>query len=191
MEAGRGAGKAVLLVVDAQVGVMRSLWDSPRIIENLSCAVDRARASGIRVIWVLHSADHLPKGSPEWQLVPRLAPVEGETVIDKLYNSAFEETELEKELARFGACHIFLGGAATNWCIRATAYGALDRGYDLTLIADAHTTANMETESGATIQAESIVDELNIVMSWLSYPDRKCAATTAVDVDFAEPSDEQ
>lgn len=81
--------------------------------------------------------------------------------------------------------HIVLAGAATNWCIRATAYGALDRGYDLTLIEDARTTADMESESGATILAEGIIQELNIVMAWLSYPDRKCATATAAKVEFS------
>ena len=56
----------------------------------------------------------------------------------------FEPTKLEEELALLGATHITLAGAMTNWCIRATAYGALERGYDLTLVKDAHTTANVD-----------------------------------------------
>jgi nicotinamidase-related amidase len=185
----RSGDKGVLLVVDAQVGVMRELWDSPRIIENLSRAVERARASDVPVIWVRHSARDLPHGSPEWQLVPELTPAEREPVVDKRYNSAFEETTLEQELARLGATRIVLAGAATNWCIRATAYGALDRGYDLTLVEDAHTTADVESQDGTRIPAESIIQELNTVMAWLSYPDRKNTIAVAAEVDFPSSGD--
>jgi hypothetical protein len=67
----------------------------------------------------------------------------------------------------------------------ATAYGALDRGYDLTLVTDAHTTKSMTLDDGFTIVAESVVRELNAVMTWLSYPGRKCGAAKADEVSFA------
>lgn len=91
-------------------------------------------------------------------------------MIDKRFNSAFEQTALEGDLARIGATHIVLAGAATNWCIRATAYGALERGYDLTLVKDAHTTGTIALEDGTRIDAANIVEELNIAMTWVTYP---------------------
>jgi hypothetical protein len=69
--------------------------------------------------------------------------------------------------------------------IRATAYGALDRGYDLTLIKDAHTTETMELPDGTRIEAARIVDELNIAMKWLSYPGRVNSTAKAGEVDFS------
>jgi nicotinamidase-related amidase len=108
-------------------------------------------------------------------------------VIHKQFNSSFEQTALEEELARLGASHIALAGAATNWCIRATAYGALDRGYDLTLIKDAHTTGAMEFDDGMRIEAESIVRDLNVAMTWLSYPGRANRVATAGEIDFTAP----
>lgn len=181
----REGNKGVLLVVDVQVGVMSEAWDAPRIIENLTHAVERARAHGVPVIWVQHSDQNLPYGSPEWQLVPELVPAEGEPLIHKQFNSAFEQTPLEQELANLGATHIALAGAATNWCIRATAYGALDRGYDLTLIKDAHTTGTIELENGTRIEAANMIHELNIAMTWVSYPGRTSSTATADEVDFA------
>jgi len=176
-------GRSALLVVDVQVGVMSQLWDSTRTIGTVSQAVERARLQGIPIVWILHTAEHLPKGSDEWQLVPKLVPAEGEPILDKVYNSAFAETELQSELERLGITHILLCGAATNWCIRATAYGALDRGYDLTLISDAHTTADMEDEGGSSIPAKGIIEELNIVMEWVSYPDCRSTAAPLDKVD--------
>ena len=105
-----------------------------RIIKNVWRAVERARAQGVPVIWMQHSGEELVCGSPQWQWVPELAPAQGEPLVHKRFNSAFEQTALEEELARLGATHIALPGAAANWCIRATAFGALERGYYLTLI---------------------------------------------------------
>jgi nicotinamidase-related amidase len=181
----RKGNKGVLLIVDTQVGVMSESWEAPRIIKNLARAVERARALGVPVIWVQHSDQELSYGSPEWQLVPELVPLGGESLIDKKFNSAFEQTLLEQELANLGVTHIVLAGAATNWCIRATAYGALDRGYDMTLIKDAHTTGTMELEDGTKIEAANIIYELNAVMTWVSYPGRTSSTATVDEIDFA------
>lgn len=78
-----------------------------------------------------------------------------------------------------------MAGAATNWCIRATAYGALDRGDDLTLIKDAHTTGTIEFDDGTRIEAADIIFELNIAMKWLSYPGRTNSTASAGAIDFA------
>ena len=183
----REGNKGVLLVVDVQVGVMRESWDAARVIKNLARAVERARARNVPVIWIQHSDKDLAYGSPEWQWVPEMTPAKGETLIHKEFNSSFEQTALDEELARIGATHIALAGAATNWCIRATAYGALDRGYDLTLIKDAHTTGTMELDDGVKIEAASVIHDLNIAMSWLSYPGRTNGTATAEAIDFATP----
>ena len=139
------------------------------------------------VVWVQHSDEELPYGSPQWQWVPELVPAEGELLIHKKFNSSFEQTELEEELAKLGATHVALAGAATNWCIRATAYGALDLGYDLTLIEDAHTTVTMDLDNGTKIEASNVVDELNVCMTWVSYPGRTNGTATAEQVDFTIP----
>lgn len=181
----RDGRKGVLVVVDVQVGVMRDGWDRERIIANVAQAVERARARAVPVIWVQHESDELPHGSPAWQWVPELVPRSDERRIYKRYPSSFEETALEDELAALGASHITLAGAQTNWCIRATAYGALDRGYDLTLVKDAHTTDRIELSDGGAIEASTIVRELNIAMTWLSYPGRTNGTAPAAEIDFA------
>lgn len=185
----RAGNKTVLLVVDVQAGVVSEAWDAPRIVGNVARAVERAREQGAPVIWVQHSDEELVYGSEAWQWAPELAPAPGEPVIHKQFNSSFEQTTLEEELARLGATRIALAGAATNWCIRATAYGALDRGYDLTLLKDAHTTGAMEFDDGMRIEAESIVRDLNVAMAWLSYPGRANSVATAEEVDFSASSD--
>jgi len=181
----REGNKAVLIVVDVQVGVMSEAWEANRIVGNVARTVDRARSQGVPVIWVQHSDKDLAHGSPEWQWVPELTPHDGEPLIHKHYESSFEQTALEEELAKAGATHIALAGASTNWCIRATAYGALERGYDLTLISNAHTTRTMELEGGAKVEATSVITDLNVAMTWLSYPGRRNGTAKAEEVDFS------
>jgi nicotinamidase-related amidase len=183
----REGNKGILLVVDVQVGVVAEAWDAPRIVKNVARTVERARAQGVPVIWVQHADEELVAGSPEWQWAPELIPAEGEPRIHKQFNSSFEQTDLEDHLAGLAATHVVLAGAATNWCIRATAYGALDRGYDVTLIKDAHTTGPIEFATGRRIEAADIIDELNVAMTWLSYPGRRNATASAEEVDFASP----
>jgi nicotinamidase-related amidase len=177
--------QAALVVVDVQVGVMADAWEAPRVIANVARTVERARAQGVPVIWVQHESDELPRDSAMWQLVAQLRPREDEARVHKKYESSFEQTKLEGELARVGASRIVLAGAQTNWCIRATAYGALDRGYDLTLLKDAHTTRDIDFADGSKVAAESIVKDLNVAMTWVSYPGRKSTTATTEDVDFA------
>jgi nicotinamidase-related amidase len=181
----REGKQGVLVVVDVQVGVMAEAWDADRVVANVALAVERARAADVPVLWVQHAGDDLTPGTPEWQLAPQLSVGEGEPVIGKDHNSSFEQTTLDDELARLGATHIALAGAATNWCIRATAYGALERGYDLTLIKDAHTTDQLDLGDGVVVDAPTVINDLNTVMTWISYPGRSTTVATAADVDFA------
>ena len=182
----RSGSRSALLVVDVQVGVVVQAWDRDRIIGNVSLAVRKARDAGVPVVWVQHHDEELERESPAWQWVPELEPLPGELRIHKSYNSAFESTELLSELDRLGVGRIFLAGAATNWCIRATAYGALDRGFDITLISDAHTTQDMELAPGRVVEARSIVDDLNVAMRWLAYPGRSNAAVPVAEATFAQ-----
>ena len=138
-----------------------------------------------RKIWVQHGDEEMPCGSAHRQWVPALQPAADEALIHKTFNSSFEETSLDKVLAGLGVSHLVLAGASSNWCIRATAYAALERGYDLTLVADAHSTGHMDPEDGRRIEAETVVRELNIAMTWLSYPGRKNAAVPLERLSFA------
>jgi nicotinamidase-related amidase len=180
----REGSRAVLLVVDVQAGVMKDAWDASRVTANVARAVQRARAQGVPLLWVQHEDSDMPYDSPQWQWVPELVPAAGETRLYKKYNSCFERTPLEQELARLGATQIVLAGAATNWCIRATAYAALERGYDLTLVEDAHTTKSMDRGNGTSIAAEGMIDDLNVAMTWLEYPGRVNRTAKAGELDF-------
>lgn len=180
----REGQRSVLLVVDVQVGVMKDAWQAQRVVGKVARLVERAREQGAPVLWVQHADEQLVRYSEAWQWVPELVPAPGEARIHKAHNSSFERTALDAELARLGATHIVLAGAASNWCIRATAYAALERGYDLTLVGDAHTTETMVLDGGQRVEAAGIVQDLNLAMTWLSYPGRRNATVDSDAVVF-------
>lgn len=175
----------VLVIVDMQKGVVATAHGRDQVIESIKAVAKAAREKKVPIIWVQHSDEELKIHSKEWELVPELQMEPGDFRIDKDHNSCFANTELERILEETKATEIVLAGAATNWCIRATAYGALDRGYDLTLVSDGHTTESIDLDGGRRIEAEDIITELNIVMSYVSYPGIKNRALKAQDCIFA------
>ncbi len=178
------AKKTALVVVDAQVGILGSAWDSKRIVGNIETLVSKARSSGTPVFWVHHSDQELKYGSDAWRLLPNFKVEPTDHVIHKKYNSSFAETDLEQKLRDVGAKRLVLAGALTNWCIRATAYSAIERGYDLAVASDGHSTENLEPSPGKVIAANDIIDEFNSVMRWLSVPKVRIEVKSTGEVTF-------
>ncbi len=134
------------------------------------------------VVWVQHEDEDLVKGERPWELVPEVAPAAGEPRVEKVHQSAFEETGLEELLAGLGATRLSVVGGLTNWCVRATSYAALERGYDLVLVKDAHSTGDIEFDDGTVVKGESIVLDLNVAMRWISYPGRTSTTAKAAEL---------
>jgi nicotinamidase-related amidase len=176
--------KSVLLVVDAQVGVLSSVWESQRVVANLEKLVAKARSANTLVVWVQHSDEELKFGSDGWKLAPGFVPSSSEIVLHKKFNSSFANTDLDKQLRAHGITRVVLAGAATNWCIRATAYAAVDRGYHLALVSDAHSTESMTFKDGRVVSAESIVSDLNVVFKWLSAPNVRTEVLDTAGLSF-------
>ncbi len=61
----------------------------------------------------------------------------------KNYGDSFEDTTLESTLGQLGIGHLVVAGAQTDQCVRSTIHGGFARGYDVTLVADAHTTEDL------------------------------------------------
>jgi nicotinamidase-related amidase len=78
----------------------------------------------------------LIKGEPGNQIVPELAPVAGELVIDKPGKGAFHSTPLHHELLRRGITHLVFMGVTTEVCVQTSMREANDRGYDALLLED-------------------------------------------------------
>lgn len=166
-----GRDKSALLVIDVQNSVVADAYQRDQIVENINIAVVKARAAGVPVIWIQHSDEWMAIGSDDWKIVSELVPLEGEHIIGKLYRNSFEATNLEEELSKLGVGHLYITGSQTNNCVRFTSHGALDRGYDVTLIEDAHTTSDYQWDSGA-VKASVLIDDLNASLNGMELPGR-------------------
>jgi nicotinamidase-related amidase len=175
--------QSALLVIDVQNGVVKNAFSRDEIVGHMSDVVEKARAHNVPVIWVQHSDAGLVINSHEWQIVPELVPLVGEKIVRKLFRNSFVETELEEILHNLKTAHLYICGAQTNNCVRHTSHGALERGYDITLISDAHTTSGYEWR-GHTVDAEDVINEQNDNFSGFEMPGRKAFVVESTLITF-------
>ncbi len=171
-----------LLVVDVQNGVMAGAHDRDLVVANIAALVDKARGEAVPVVWVQHSSEELAEGSERWQYVPELVRDESEPVVHKRYGDSFEDTELETLLADRQVGRVIVAGAQTDACIRSTLHGAIVRGYDATLVSDAHTTEDL-TEWGAPTP-DKVISHTNLYWQFQTAPGRTAGTVTTESVDF-------
>ncbi|WP_319454879.1 MULTISPECIES: cysteine hydrolase family protein [unclassified Mycobacterium] len=161
---------SALLVIDVQVGVVADALRRDDVVAAIALLADRARSEGVPVVWVRHSDDELTHGGEGWPIVPELNPRNGEPIVDKHYGDSFEDTTLESILGELGVGRLVVVGASTDACVRSTLHGAFTRGYDVTLVADAHTTDDL-TRWGAP-PPEQVIAHTNLYWSHQSAPGR-------------------
>jgi nicotinamidase-related amidase len=174
--------QTALLVVDVQNGVVAGAHQRDEVVANVAGLVDRARQVGAPVVWVQHSDAGLVRGSEDWRLVPELDPAQDEPLVEKSYGDSFEDTELESVLSALGVGRLVVAGAQTDACIRSTLHGALVRGYDATLVSDAHTTGD-QSEWGAP-PPEQVIAHTNLYWTYQTAPGRTAGTVTTAAVDF-------
>ena len=173
---------SALLVIDVQNGVVKKAHERDAVVRNIASLVDRARREGVAVVWVQHSSEHLVKGSEEWRIVAELAPGDTEPLVEKNYGDSFEDTNLETALSDLGVGRLLVVGAQTDACVRSTLHGALVRGYDATLVSDAHTTDDL-TEWGAPPPSQ-VIAHTNLYWTYQIAPGRTAGTVVTKDVDF-------
>jgi nicotinamidase-related amidase len=171
-----------LVVIDVQNGIMAGTHNRDGVVANIAVLVEKARANDVPVVWVQHSSDELPKGSDGWLYVPELKPEYSEPIVHKRYADAFEETDLEVALAERKIGRLIVAGAQTDECIRSTLHGAIVRGYDATLVADAHTTEDLTAWGAPT--PDKVIDHTNMYWGGHTAPGRQAGTVTTGSVDF-------
>ncbi|MEU6221581.1 cysteine hydrolase family protein [Streptomyces sp. NPDC047022] len=177
-----GRPHSALLIVDVQNGVVADAYNRDVVIANINSLIGKARAEGVPVIWVQHSDDELKQGSESWQYVPELVRRDDEPLVHKLYGDSFEDTTLEAELAELGVGRLVVTGAQTDACIRSTLHGAIVRGYDVTLVGDAHTTEDLTAYGAPAV--EQVIAHTNLYWKWQSAPGRRGGTVDTAEVSF-------
>ena len=171
-----------LVVIDVQNDVMTGVHNRDGVIANIAILVDKARTEQVPVVWVQHVGDNMPEGSDGWRYVPELTQEASEPVVRKRYPDSFEDTELEAVLAQRKIGHVIVAGAQTDECIRSTLHGAIVRGYDATLVGDAHTTED-QTEWGAPAP-DKVIDHTNLYWKYHTAPGRHAGTVSTDSVNF-------
>jgi nicotinamidase-related amidase len=175
--------RSALVVVDVQNGVVAEAYQRDAVVSNISDLVDRARRDDVPVVWVRHADAGLVAESDDWQIVPELVPEGDEAIVEKHFGDSFEDTNLEDVLSELAVGRLVVVGAQTDFCIRSTLHGALARGYDATLVDDAHTTEDL-TEWGAP-SPELVIAHTNMYWSNQKAPGRTAGTVATVNVDFS------
>lgn len=121
----------------------------------------KARQAGVEVIHVRHRSEELVEGSPAWQIHESVAPLAGEVIIDKTYNSAFKETELQAYLDEQGIEQLIIMGMSTDFCIDTTIKVAYELGYQLAVIRDGTTTG-----FSGKVDLKGLIDQYETIWSW-------------------------
>ncbi len=178
--------KTALLVVDVQNGVVAGAHERDAVVANIGSLVERARQERIPVVWVQHSDEELAKGSDEWRIVPELTPGDAEPLVEKSYGDSFEDTVLENVLSELEVGRLLVVGAQTDACIRSTLHGAFVRGYDATLVGDAHTTED-QTAWGAP-PPDQVIAHTNLYWKYQTAPGRTAGTVETKEVDFGSAS---
>ena len=175
-----------LIVIDVQNGVVGKAYDRDNVVANIGALVDKARAAEVNVVWVQHNSDEMPRDSESWKYVPELVRRDSEPLVQKAYADSFEETDLESVLAARGIGRLFVAGAQTDECIRSTLHGAIVRGYDATLVGDAHTTEDLSSYGAP--PPDKVIAHTNMYWRYHTAPGRTAGAVNTADIDFAANS---
>ena len=185
MSAFKNRPNTALVVVDVQNDVVAKAFRRNQVINKISQLVSTARSQHVPVVWVQHSDDELVKDTLGWEYVAELQSVQGEPVIHKSFGDSFEATDLENVLSGLKVGKLVVCGAQTDACIRSTLHGAIARGYDATLVSDAHTTDDC-TYSEPPVSAEQVVAHTNFYWNWQRAPRAVGGTSLTVDVKFNE-----
>jgi nicotinamidase-related amidase len=181
----QGRPNTAVVVIDVQNDVVGGAYRRDEVVANIGTVLGKARAQGVPVVWVRHHDDELVAGSDGWQIVPELVPAGGEPIVEKAYGDAFEDTTMETVLSGLGVGRLVVTGAETDACVRSTLHGAFARGYDATLVSDAHTAGDKSPWGAPTV--DLVIAHTNLYWSFQNAPGRKAGTVTAEDVEFGAP----
>ncbi|KDO21624.1 hypothetical protein SPRG_12863 [Saprolegnia parasitica CBS 223.65] len=156
-----------ILVIDLQAimfdGVVSvPIHNATSLVDNTKRILAWARREAMPVAFIRHEEDEgaMAPGAPGWHVWPALGQNEAtEPTFSKTVPDAFSNHALAKWLRDAGVSRLVLLGAQTDCCVNATTLGALGLDYDVTVVADAHSTWRFEND--VAVDASPVIDAHN------------------------------
>lgn len=163
-------GSKALIIIDVQVVMFTykiPLYRSDDVIACIQKLLYEARKIGLPVIYIQHT-EHDPEsvmaeGAPGWQIDSRIAPREGEIVVQKNLWDAFHETALEQVLKEQDIDTLYITGMQSDYCVDTTCRSAHTKGYQCVLVSDAQSTFDTPV-----LSAKQIIDHHLYVLSGIA-----------------------
>ncbi|ARM88671.1 isochorismatase-like protein [Rhizobium sp. CIAT894] len=182
-----------LLIIDVQKAILAGKATPERqpqvdsaldeTIALLASLQERARQAGAPVVLVQHDGDsghRLAVGTDGWALREEIAPKQDEVVIRKKSADCFFETDLTERLNERSVTHLVIGGCMSQFCVDTTVRRAVSLGYQVTLIADGHTTGDT-----ATLTFSEIVAHHNETLDGFDAGKATVEIRSAADIAFS------
>ena len=175
--------KTALLVIDVQVALITGpAYCGPEILANIADLLTRAHTTDTPVIYIQHDGDpngRMAPGTPGWAIHPTVAPQPGEPILRKRASDSFYQTNLQAELEARQIQHLVITGCRTEMCVDTTCRVAISRGFDVTLVTDAHSTTDNDV-----LTAQQIVAHHNTTLDDFGNDEHVVVIKQAKDVTF-------
>jgi len=149
-----------LVIIDVQMGMFampgHTLHDGEGTVARIAGLLKRARENGVPVFFVQHDGGRghaFERGTAGFAYHPELAPRDGESVTVKRHCNSFQNTDFDQTLKRADIDHLIVCGMQSEYCVDTAVRAAVERGYKVTLVSDAHTTFDTNVLSGEAIAA--------------------------------------
>jgi nicotinamidase-related amidase len=167
--------RTTLIIIDMQRSLLADeTWQPERILDRVCALEGAARAAGAPIIYVADS-----RVEPHAELHARLSPRESDRRITKANCDSFLGTSLQADLEAGGVTRLVVCGLHTDFCIDTTCRRAASLGYQVTLVADAHSTFDRDY-----ISAEKVIEHHNRILAGFTAGNGRVSVVRSDQVDF-------
>lgn len=166
-----------LLVIDMQVGLFEGeppCHDAAGVVDRINALAADTRAKGGSVFFVQHeNGKSYAPGARLWQLLPALDHRAEDVYVGKTASDCFYRSGLEQRLREREVDRLLVTGCASELCVDTTIRVAASKDYEVTIVADGHTTKDRPV-----LKAEEIIAHHNWAWSILLIPGRPIKVAT-------------
>jgi nicotinamidase-related amidase len=156
--------KKALLIIDMQKGSFTQTnprFDAEGVVKRINTLAEKFRQNNLPVIFIQHDGSKEKEFVPhtsDWELLSDLHVNESDILIGKTANDVFYNSNLASKLKELDVNALYISGCATDFCVESTIQSALAKDYNITVIANAHTTADRPH-----LKAEKVIEHYNWV----------------------------